>query len=210
MQFLAHRGQWSDLVPKNSLPALKLALSSGFGLETDLRDQSSEAVVSHDPPKTKSLLVAELLELYNCVGSQSPLALNIKSDGIGVWLKALLDRFQITNYYCFDMSVPEMLSYRRLGLRYFTRESEYEKSSPLYQDSDGVWMDQFNSEWIKPNDIRRHFDCGKSVALVSPELHGRNPIPFWTLLRGEGLHSSRNLMLCTDFPEKAQNFFEVF
>jgi len=48
---LAHRGAWTVPKERNSAEALKRALKSGFGIETDLRDLDGTVVISHDPPK---------------------------------------------------------------------------------------------------------------------------------------------------------------
>jgi len=55
--------------------------------------------------------------------------------------------------------------------------------------------------------IREHLEAGKEVALVSPELHGRPHGAFWQRLRDAGLSRQDALMLCTDFPGAAREFF---
>jgi hypothetical protein len=207
MQFLAHRGCWTNLNDKNTLPALHLALTQQFGIETDLRDYGKSVVISHDPPTSPVLELNLLLDLYRNTRSNIPLALNIKADGIGKLLHALLIKYEVANYFCFDMSIPETINYRRLGIRYFIRESEHEQATPLYQESRGVWMDQFEVDWIQPKHIRQHVNSGKQVAIVSPELHNRDPINFWSLLKENEIHLIANIMLCTDLPEKASSFF---
>ena len=209
LHFLAHRGQWSQPAEKNLPAALRLALRSGFGIETDVRDLAGQLVVSHDPADTGALSAAEFFTSYREFGSTEPLALNVKADGLRSLLKPLLAGHAITNYFCFDMSVPETLAYRREGLRYFTRESEYEPAPALYADAAGVWMDMFHGDWITPADVRRHLAAGKQVALVSPELHGRPHLAFWARLREAGLHREPDLMLCTDFPVAARDFFHA-
>ena len=206
LSFLAHRGQWSAPVEKNSPAALRLALASGFGLETDFRDLAGALVVSHDPAAPGAWPAGELFAL---AAADAPLALNIKADGLVSLLRPLLQQYSISHYFCVDMSVPETLVYRRAGLRFFARESEYEPSPALYADAAGVWMDQFHSDWIAPQHILRHLDAGKQVALVSPELHGRPHEEFWTRLRTAGLHRQTHLMLCTDFPVAARDFFHA-
>ena len=54
-----------------------------------------------------SVKVNELFELYNKYNCFLPLALNIKSDGLQVKLKNLLELYNIQNYFVFDMSAPE-------------------------------------------------------------------------------------------------------
>jgi hypothetical protein len=209
MKYLAHRGEWFEPSSKNSKNALVCALKSGFGVETDIRDHSGCLVLSHDPPIIPTLTFDSFLEEYHRLPSNAPLALNIKADGIARWIKNALTNPSLTNYFCFDMSTPETIVFRKLGLRYFTRESEFEKTPVLYENAAGVWMDQFEGEWITPKDIQKHHMAGKQVAIVSPELHGRDPIPFWNMLRENGVHRNEELMLCTDLTSRASEFFQL-
>ncbi len=207
MFILAHRGLWHEPDERNQPEALRLALVQGFGLETDVRDAAGELVIAHDPPTRPAQQLAEVFALHHALAGHTPLAINIKSDGLRHQLKLLLDEHAVKNYFCFDMSVPEMLAYRREGLCCFTRQSEYEPHPPLYENADGVWMDMFESDWIMPEHVVRHLAAGKQVALVSPELHQRPHEDFWTRLRDAGLTGRPGLMLCTDFPESAREFF---
>lgn len=208
MKILAHRGQWLHNAEKNSREALRLALDSRFGIETDLRDFGGRLVISHDPPSTNAFFVEDFFSMVASISfGETPLALNIKSDGLRSMLKDLLKQHSIENYFCFDMSFPETLAYSRYGLRYFTRQSEYEREPVLYADAAGVWMDMFSSDWITASDIARHLDAGKEVAIVSPELHGRPWLPFWESVSANGLTEAAGLMLCTDHPTAAQDFF---
>lgn len=210
MKFLAHRGQWTKPAEKNSRAVLHAALASGFGVETDFRDSAGQLVISHDPAAPDSYSAADFFATAATFDLRhQPLALNIKADGLRALLKPLLQQHGISNYFCFDMSVPETLAYRREGLRFFTRESEYEPAPALYADAAGVWMDMFHSDWIAPTRIREHLAASKEVALVSPELHGRPHLAFWTRLREAGLHREPGLMLCTDFPVDARDFFHA-
>lgn len=209
LRLLAHRGVWYLPEERNGIDALRKAFQLEFGLETDLRDAMGEIVVMHDLPISTLLNLADVFAAYcdnNCV---TPLALNIKADGLRGLLKPLLKRFGITNYFCFDMSVPETLAYRRDGLRFFTRESEYESVPPLYADAAGVWIDMFHSDWVTAARIREHLNAGKQVAIVSPELHGRPHLDFWKRLQQAGLHLESDFMLCTDFPVAARDFFHA-
>jgi hypothetical protein len=207
MVILAHRGLWRNLVERNQECSLTVALKAGFGLETDVRDAAGKLVISHDPPEVAALPFENLLNYYRALPSTAPLAINIKADGLKSRLKPLLQAFEVDNYFCFDMSLPEMLNYRREGLRYFTRQSEHEPQPLLYGSAAGVWMDAFESDWITPASIRSHLEAGKQVALVSPELHRRPHENFWNCLRDAGLAKHSQVMLCTDFPESARAFF---
>lgn len=207
MLYLAHRGLWQSPCQKNSKEALQSAFDLGFGVETDIRDKDGYLVVSHDPPGTDPLMLDDILHYYSSNCLDAPLAINVKSDGLAASLSQVLAQHGMKNYFCFDMSGPEMLAYRRNQLHFFTRQSEIERQPVLLDDASGVWMDMFESDWIRPDDIADHLEKNRLVALVSPELHGRNHIDFWETLRNSALHQDSALMLCTDFPEQALRFF---
>ena len=202
MKILCHRGLWNSPEEKNSLAALKCAVENNFGFESDVRDYRGKLVISHDIADENSPALEDVLKL---LADKFCFAINIKSDGLDHELKTLLEKYSSTNYFTFDMSVPQMLCYRDAGLKFFTRQSEYEKVPTLYEDATGVWLDAFTcDEWITPELIENHLSHGKQICVVSPELHGRKPQKFWALLK---TIDSPNLYLCTDFPTQAEKFF---
>jgi len=207
LAILAHRGFWQKPEEKNSPAALRRALAEGFGIETDLRDHAGRLVISHDPAGPDSFSAPDFLALCREINPLAPLALNIKADGLRPLLKSLLQHHPAQNYFCFDMSVPETLLYHRDGLRFFTRESEHEPAPVLYAPAAGVWLDMFTGDWATPAHLSQHLQAGKQVALVSPELHGRPHLPFWTSLRASPAARDPSLMLCTDHPQAAREFF---
>ena len=209
MKILAHRGIWQNKHEGNSFGALTEALEHNYGIEFDVRDSNGTIVIAHDVVVDIKTPARNLVDAYLALTSTAILAVNIKADGLGMLVADLLLSRGITNYFCFDMSVPETLRYRRLGLHYFTRQSEYEKDPVLYQHAAGVWMDMFESDWIAFDDIRPHLKHGKQVALVSPELHGRPHMRFWERMRDADLGRHDRLMLCTDHPDSARSFFDV-
>jgi hypothetical protein len=103
------------------------------------------------------------------------------------------------------MSVPDMRSYFEAGVPVFTRMSEVEQQPVWLERAAGVWLDGFESEWYDETLIEGLLRKGKRVCIVSPELHGRNQIPLWQ--RIETLAHETNLMLCTDYPELAYDYF---
>lgn len=209
MNILAHRGLWHDRADGNTLAALTAALDGGFGIEFDVRDADGKLVIAHDIVVGPKPAAEELLGLLWESRTSSTLAFNIKADGLALHVQTLVTSYGLANYFCFDMSVPETLHYRRLHLRYFARHSEHESAPVLYADAAGVWMDMFETDWITASDIRTHLDRGKQVAIVSPELHGRPHIPFWESLRASALPRHAELMLCTDHPDAARSFFNA-
>lgn len=205
MIILAHRGWWTAPAEKNSHGAFRRALESGYGLELDLRDQGGNVVVSHDPAVGDTMPFSALLALYEETGRPGPLALNIKSDGLQPMLQRMLASLRPQDFFLFDMSIPDTLGYLRLGLPVFTRQSEYEPEPAFPQQAAGIWLDAFEGEWFDPELVRGHLARGRKVALVSPELHRRPHRDAWTAWRGL---PRDGLMLCTDFPQQAQDFFD--
>lgn len=210
MIILSHRGYWQNPAEKNLEVAFERSFSMGFGTETDVRDLGGELVISHDMPRAGCLTVTRFFELYRSYQQPLPLALNIKADGLQAPLAELIQRYGIEHYFVFDMSVPDTIGYWKRGLSYFTRHSEYEPHPPLYEWASGVWVDEFNGHWVNRAALENHLACGKTVCIVSPDLHGRSYEPEWLDYRGmESRLDGPELMLCTDFPEQARAFFRA-
>ena len=208
IKILSHRGYWKKVEEKNTIQAFENSFSHGFGLETDIRDLNGKLVVSHDIPIEFALSVDELFTLYKKYGSNFCLAINIKSDGLHELLIKLLDEYDIKNYFLFDMSVPDAVIAKMKGLNIFTRQSEYEQTCSLYHYAQGVWMDEFESPWITNEHILEHIKNGKMVCIVSPELHGREYMEKWMIYKElNKIKGIDNVYLCTDFPDKAKDYF---
>lgn len=208
MKVLSHRGYWMNESEKNSSIAFERSFKFGFGTETDIRDYLGELVISHDIAVKESLKLSRFFEIYKSFDETLPLALNIKADGLQARLRSLLNRYDIKNYFLFDMSVPEAVRYIKQGFTVYTRHSEYEREPNLYVESDGVWMDEFNSHWITVDHINGHLLQKKKVCIVSPELHGRKYRDSWKDYK-ENLSSQfgEGIYLCTDKPEDAREYF---
>jgi len=204
---LSHRGYWKKTHEKNLPIAFERSFSLGFGTETDIRDYKGELVISHDIADEKCISVKEMFEIYNKYDDTLPLALNIKADGLQVKLKELLEEHKITNYFVFDMSVPDGLGYIKQSLKAFTRESEYEKIPSFYDESCGIWLDEFQGHWITKEVLEKHIKNNKQICIVSPDLHKREYKKEWQHYKKIEKELGLNMMICTDFPEIAKEFF---
>lgn len=205
MIILSHRGCWTDLSEKNRAGAFSRSFDLGFGTETDIRERGGDLVLSHDTAGADALRLADMLDLLG--RRDLPLALNIKSDGLARALQAQMRARGLSQWFTFDMSVPEAVVQIRLGMPVFTRASEYERQPVLYDQALGVWLDAFVSEWYSAADINGFLQDGKRVAIVSPELHGRGHLALWQRLLASGVTDNPALMLCTDLAEDARTFF---
>ena len=205
MKFLAHRGYWKNPADKNTKEALAGALQKGYGIETDIRDYNGGLVVAHDIPDESAIPLEEILAAFE--GHGLCFAANIKADGLGSILFNLLNSYGVTEYFAFDMSVPQMVEYRDAGICFYTRLSDIEREPVLYAKASGVWIDSFSDyDWITPETILPCLRDGKKVCLVSPELHGKDHRPMWDMLLTIK-HEWDKIYLCTDFIDEAERFF---
>ena len=208
MEIISHRGYWKKLDEKNLPVSFFRSFQLGFGVETDIRDYKGELVISHDIPDSKSMLLTDFFEINKETNCDRKLALNIKADGLYCLVADKIGAFGITNYFVFDMSVPDTLDYAKKRLPFFSRQSEYEPVPILYNETSGIWLDAFNYEWYNDKTIKDHLEKGKSVAIVSSEIHNRDQLVLWDWIRKTHLHKLSQLILCTDFPEEAVSFFK--
>lgn len=208
MKILAHRGYWQKPEEKNTLGALKSALEHGYGFESDLRDYAGQLAVSHDMATLSSPAAEDVIANLAGYGDAYTFAVNIKADGLGDLLANLLDKYHVSNYFLFDMSVAQMVYFAERKFRFYTRHSDVETVPVLYRQAAGIWLDSFyDTAWPTPWVIREHLRRGKEVCLVSPELHQREPLPVWQTLKEQGFQTEPGLLLCTDRPDKARDFF---
>lgn len=208
MRILAHRGYWNEEIEKNSPKAIRAALEHGYGFESDVRDYREKMVISHNIADESCQDAEEIFGWLKEFEDKYCFAINIKADGMKEILQNFIIKYDISNYFVFDMSVPQMVEFREMGLRYFTRQSEVESVPVMYKDAAGVWIDGFWSvDWITEEVLNNHISNDKYVCLVSPDLHGKkNYKDFWSRLKDFELDFEK-VMLCTDYPDEAKEFF---
>jgi glycerophosphoryl diester phosphodiesterase len=210
LQLLAHRGFWNSTVKANSWHSFEQAFTNGYGIETDFRDLNGSLVVSHDPPAGQDVINADAFFKLAGQYPQQWLALNIKADGLQDMIKGYIEQYQLSNYFVFDASVPDLYRYKLMDIQYFTRISDIEPDANLLDEAKGVWLDAFITEWYNADVITGLLDAGKKVAIVSPELHKRSYQKLWEQLKAITTHPKYNqLLLCTDFPDEAKKYFNV-
>ena len=169
IKILAHRGFWKEETEKNTKIAFERAFNSGFGIETDLRDIKGEIVISHNMPQGGEMKFENLLKLLD--GRDLTLALNIKADGMADEIKRLLEKYRVSNYFTFDMSIPEMVYQHKTGLKFFTGQSDIIPEPIMFDKAEGIWLDSFNSDWFGEKEIKNILNQDKEVCIVSPDLN---------------------------------------
>ena len=204
MKIISHRGFWHTPSEKNTETAFYRSFALDFGTETDVRDCMGELVISHDMPRGEEMTLTTLLALMG--KDQQLLAINIKADGLAKLLCKTMSDYNRANWFVFDMSIPDMRDHLVLGNPVFTRMSEVEQNPVWFDRVEGVWLDSFDNEWFDLTLIRDLLRQGKRVCVVSSELHKREHWDLWTMLLP--LAASDLLILCTDYPVKAKEFFK--
>jgi hypothetical protein len=209
MKILSHRGYWKTEAEKNKEQAFTRSFSMNFGTETDVRDFNGELVISHDIPTGSEMKFEDFIRIANENDSteKMTLALNVKSDGLAKHIGRIIRRFENLDCFVFDMSVPDMRSYLRENIPVFSRISEVEQQPVWLSESEGIWLDSFESDWFSNSLITELLNQNKRVCIVSPELHKRDNTILWDRIKP--LADQQLLMLCTDYPEQAQEFFEI-
>lgn len=207
MIVISHRGYWKTAEEKNTKTAFERSFSLGYGTETDFRDLDRQLVIAHDPPQAGAMPADEMFGLVAAHDPALPMALNIKADGLQDMISACVARHRLTGCFVFDMAVPDAIGWLKTDIDVFTRHSDVETVPAFYEEAAGVWLDAFRSEWWDMNVIGTHLNAGKRVAVVSSELHGRDHTNLWTMMKSSDLCQSDDVILCTDIPETASEFF---
>lgn len=209
LKILSHRGYWTKNIEANSFLSIKNSLEKGFGFESDVRDYCGKLVISHDIASELSIDADKVFNLLREYNDRYTFAINVKSDGLKTLLKKYLQQYEVSNYFLFDMSVPQMIEFKSFGLRFFTRQSEYEEKPCLYDAAAGVWIDAFESnDWITEELLQNHLNNSKELCIVSPDLHNKhNYKEFWGKLRSYRINFD-SIMLCTDHPDEARSYFD--
>lgn len=205
MIILSHRGYWLHPHEKNSVTAFSRSFNLGFGTETDIRDYGSQLIISHDMPLGTEISLADFIALLSA--TKLPLALNIKADGLAHAVQQNMQAYDKSQWFVFDMSIPDMRAHLVCGNPVFARVSEVEPEPVFFDDISGIWLDAFYQDGWQLERINAWLENGKRVCLVSPELHGRKHQTFWQDLRQQHYWQHQSLMLCTDYPEEAKQFF---
>lgn len=203
---ISHRGYWKTATEKNTGVAFDRSFALGFGTETDLRDLDGDLVVSHDPPGAGAMGADDMFARVAAHDPGLPMALNIKADGLQAMVSAGVAQHGLTGCFVFDMAVPDAVQWLKTDIAVFTRHSDVETVPALYEQAAGVWLDAFWSDWWDMDVIAAHLEANKRVAVVSPELHGRDHTKVWTMMRDSPVCKSNDVILCTDIPETAKEF----
>ncbi len=163
MKFIAHRLNQHHLL--DSLP-------KELGVEVDIRVWQDELILAHDPYQ-----FGEELESFLKVYQHSTLIFNIKCEQVEYKILELVKKYQITDYFFLDSSIPMI---NKLSSNYSdhlaVRLSELEPIEQLrlfVNKASWVWVDCF-SQFILTKEMESEIHkMGFKICLVCPSLQAR-------------------------------------
>ena len=216
MLAVAHRGcWWPHSSRQNTVGAMQQAVDLGFGIEIDVhrvkRLSDSKTVdgmavghnVSEECENGWPLFPGSYLQVF----ASAPLILwDIKSPGLAQMLPKFLFTHDLQDKsIIFDQDFPGMPEgYSNdfwdwsKDLKLLARLSERDLPNKVIGSAYyGVWLDQFEVDWVGSDVIQYFHDRGKVVFVVSSELHNR----ILDLAKWKEWVQAEVDGLCTDFPD---------
>lgn len=173
-----------------------------YGIEIDLRAEGNRVILHHD-----AFVEGEDLEEFLSYYQHAFIILNVKCEGLEDKILSLMDKFQITNYFFLDLSLPFLVKYVKKGVSQIAcRYSEYEPKELALQFAHKVewlWVDGFDNFCLTMEDyqiLSQHF----KLCLVSPELQGKNLS--WIKKYHNKMKNMVFDAICTKNPEEWQNY----
>lgn len=164
MIIVAHR--------RNTIEELQ-STPSNLGIEVDIRSQSDELIIHHDP-FSPGVNFAKWLDSYQ----HKLLILNVKEEGLEDRILQLMTAKKITDFFFLDQSFPFLIKWANKGERRLAiRVSEYESIETALNLKDKIqwaWIDCFTHFPISEKNINLVKQSGLKLCIVSPELQGRN------------------------------------
>ena len=157
---------------KNTIKQL-VATPTKYGVEIDVRSFNNEIILNHEPIKK-----GEKLDNWIKKFNHKFLIINIKEEGLEVYIKKILKKKNIKEFFFLDQSFPFLIKTLNTNeKRCAVRFSEYEDINTvinLKKKIKWVWVDHFTkfplnksvSYFLKKNKIK--------ICIVSPELVKNN------------------------------------
>ena len=204
---IAHRGSWYPNKNQQNTPdALLKAASAGYGLETDVRQDSRRLYIQHDPITCNHDIVGCLITNALPAFEKTPLICwNLKEETAeSLLIDFIVDHQLVHKSVVFDWELykrngkPITDVFGLFGIKVLHRVSDRaENTSPGLPG--GRWVDQWDSDWVTKPWLLQMIDDGP-LYVVSSELHGRTiDLAKWKeWLTADGI--------CTDHPV----FLEMF
>jgi len=166
----------------NSLSELQ-KIPQDYGIEIDVRYHNDNLILHHDPLNHHINTPIELEALLQNWNSNSPIILNIKTEGIEQLCIEIMNKFKIKNWFFLDLSMPYMVKYsleaenkstigfspENLAVR-FSEYEPIEYALSFQGRVNWIWVDCFHSLPMTPLIYSKIKNANFKICLVSPEL----------------------------------------
>ena len=172
-----------------------------YGVEIDVRSNNNKIILNHDPFK-KGVELNKWVKKFN----HKFLIVNTKEEGLEKYIKNILERNNIKNFFFLDQSFPFLIkTLNENEKRCAVRFSEYEDINTTFNLSNKinwVWVDYFSKF---PLDKRISHTLKKKkikICIISPELSKKTSIKeikkFINFIINKKIHIDA---VCTKNPE---------
>ena len=172
-----------------------------YGVEIDVRSNNNKIILNHDPFK-KGVELNKWVKKFN----HKFLIVNTKEEGLEKYIKNILERNNIKNFFFLDQSFPFLIkTLNENEKRCAVRFSEYEDINTTFNLSNKinwVWVDYFSKF---PLDKRISHTLKKKkikICIISPELSKKTSIKeikkFINFIINKKIHIDA---VCTKKPE---------
>lgn len=161
------------------------------GIELDIRYHENELVLHHDPFRHHETAPEKLEDLLKAWHHNGPMILNVKTEGVEKACIALMNKYNIKNWFFLDLSMPYFAIYAEtaknkeiegfgpdnLAVRFSEREP-LEYALAFAGKANWVWVDCFTHLPLNNDIYTKLKDAGYKICIVSPELqkHSMNNI----------------------------------
>ncbi len=192
MLYIQHR--------KNLIEELK-GVDTKYGIEIDLRSDSDQLILQHDPFK-KGPLFSEWLKYYK----HKTLILNVKEEGLENKILELLTKYSVDDFFFLDQSFPFLIKgIKSNNKKTAIRFSEYEDINTalnLANKVSWVWVDYFTKCPLDQHTHTALRAANFKICIVSPELQGYSAAPYIDELAQKFKQDSISPdAICTKYPE---------
>ena len=176
------------------------SLDTSYGAEIDIRSDGAKLYIHHDPFKE-----GESLSTWLSSYRHGKLILNVKEEGLESSIIALLQTYDITDYFFLDQSFPFIQRYKDDSrIISAVRVSEYEPLiTPILLSNyiKWLWVDYFTCFPLNLYEFKYLQSLGFSLCLVSPELQGHSLSKLQDLKFFLSSNRLNPEAVCTKFPE---------
>jgi hypothetical protein len=183
-----------------NLTAELQSVPHNFGVEIDVRSFNGEIILQHNPLEEGERFVDWITHF-----DHELLILNVKEEGLEVYLISILKNYNIKSFFFLDQSFPSLYRMSQNSPQIVSvRASDFEPiSTSILLNPGWIWLDSHSGNWEYLIDSMHRLKNTKiKTCLVSPELQrqdsNRERMMLKTMIRAKSLEFDA---VCTKFPD---------